>query len=123
MNVWHVHSLSTLVGTPVYFCVQLFPVKMDPRWPTPPSRPLALALQQVLAQEVLRARKGMGQQGGTAPRVLQALAAVFGSAHAGPLVVAMRHSHAFSCPLLRQLHLYQVGKKKLSVFLDLFYFI
>ncbi|XP_053468879.1 integrator complex subunit 1 isoform X2 [Ictalurus furcatus] len=100
--------------------LQLFPVKVDPRWPTPPSRPLALALQQVLAQEVLWARKGMGQQGGTAPRVLQALAAVFGSAHAGPLVMAMHHSHAFSCPLLRQLHLYQTASQDVA-FSSLFF--
>lgn len=93
----------------VFVCEQLFPVKMDPRWPTPPSHPLALALQRVLAQEVLRARQGVGQQGSTSVRVLQALAALLGSAHAGPLVVAMHHSHAFSCPLLRQLHLYQVN--------------
>lgn len=91
----------------------MFPVKIDPRWPTPPSRSLALALQQLLAQEVLRARQGKGQQGGTAARVLQALAALLGSAHAGPLVMAIHHSHAFSCPLLRQLHLYQVGNDSL----------
>ncbi|TSS23714.1 Integrator complex subunit 1 [Bagarius yarrelli] len=92
--------------------LQMFPVKMDPRWPTPPSHALALALQQRLAQEVLRARQGKGQQGGTALRVLQALAALLGSAHAGPLVVAMHHSHAFSCPLLRQLHLYQQSESQ-----------
>ncbi|MCI4392221.1 hypothetical protein PGIGA_G00143530 [Pangasianodon gigas] len=101
--------------------LQLFPVKMDPRWPTPPSRPLALALQQILAQEVLRARQGMGQQGGTAARVLQALAALLGSAHAGPLVVAMHHSHAFSCPLLRQLHLYQQVASQDVAFSSLFF--
>ncbi|XP_030646165.1 integrator complex subunit 1 [Chanos chanos] len=87
--------------------LQLFPLKVDPRWPTPPVRPLSLALQQALAQEVLRARKGQCQQGGTAGRLLQALAALLGSPRAGALVVAMHRSHAISCPLLRQLNLYQ----------------
>uniref|UniRef100_A0A4W4DNX1 DUF3677 domain-containing protein n=1 Tax=Electrophorus electricus TaxID=8005 RepID=A0A4W4DNX1_ELEEL len=87
--------------------LQLFPLKVDPRWPTPPARPLALALQQTLAQEVLRARKGLSQQSSAAGRLLQALAALLGSAHAGTLVMAMHHSHALSCPLFRQLHLYQ----------------
>lgn len=87
--------------------LQVFPLKVDPRWPAPPSRPLALALQQVLAQEILKARQGTSQQGGTAARLLQALAALLGSAHAGQFVMAMHHSHMLSCPLLRQLHLYQ----------------
>ncbi|XP_051995791.1 integrator complex subunit 1 [Xyrauchen texanus] len=87
--------------------LQLFPLKVDPRWPPPPVRPLALALQQALAQEVLRARQGRIQQGCAAGRLLQALAALLGSAHAGALVMAMHHSHTISCPLLRQLHLYQ----------------
>lgn len=87
--------------------LQLFPLKVDPRWPPPPVRPLALALQQALAQEVLRARKGHIQQGGAAGRLLQAVAALLSSAHAGALVLAMHHSHTISCPLLRQLHLYQ----------------
>uniref|UniRef100_A0A672MLC9 Integrator complex subunit 1 n=1 Tax=Sinocyclocheilus grahami TaxID=75366 RepID=A0A672MLC9_SINGR len=87
--------------------LQLFPLKVDPRWPLPPVRPLSLALQQTLAQEVLRARQGHIQQGGAAGRLLQALAALLNSAHAGPLVMAMHHSHTISCPLLRQLHLYQ----------------
>lgn len=100
----------TRYQTVLFFCIQLFPVKVDPRWPAPPSRPLALTLQKVLAQEVLRARQGKGQQDGTAARVLQALAALLGSSRAGPLVMAMHHSHAFSCPMLRQLHLFQVGK-------------
>lgn len=87
--------------------LQLFPLKVDPRWPPPPVRPLSLALQQTLAQEVLRARQGHIQQGGAAGRLLQALAALLNSAHAGALVMAMHHSHTISCPLLRQLHLYQ----------------
>ncbi|XP_056609185.1 integrator complex subunit 1 isoform X4 [Triplophysa dalaica] len=87
--------------------LQLFPLQVDPRWPPPPVRPLALALQQSLAQEVLRARQGHIQQGGAAGRLLQALAALLSSTHAGALVMAMHHSHTISCPLLRQLHLYQ----------------
>ncbi|XP_067238552.1 integrator complex subunit 1 isoform X2 [Chanodichthys erythropterus] len=87
--------------------LQLFPLKVDPRWPPPPVRPLSLALQQTLAQEVLRARQGHIQQGGAAGRLLQALAALLNSPHAGALVMAMHHSHTISCPLLRQLHLYQ----------------
>ncbi|XP_043089819.1 integrator complex subunit 1 [Puntigrus tetrazona] len=87
--------------------LQLFPLKVDPRWPAPPVRPLSLALQQTLAQEVLRARQGHIQQAGPAGRLLQALAALLNSAHAGALVMAMHHSHTISCPLLRQLHLYQ----------------
>lgn len=87
--------------------LQLFPLKVDPRWPPPPVRPLSLSLQQTLAQEVLRARQGHIQQGGAAGRLLQALAALLNSAHAGALVMAMHHSHTISCPLLRQLHLYQ----------------
>uniref|UniRef100_A0A8C1J140 Integrator complex subunit 1 n=1 Tax=Cyprinus carpio TaxID=7962 RepID=A0A8C1J140_CYPCA len=87
--------------------LQLFPLKVDPRWPPPPVRPLSLALQQTLAQEVLRARQGHIQQGGATGRLLQAFAALLNSTHAGALVMAMHHSHTISCPLLRQLHLYQ----------------
>lgn len=113
--------LSRLISwstEPVYVCVtrcyvfapvlQLFPLNVDPRWPSSPPRQLTLALQQALAQELARARQGHAQPGGVASRLLQALAALLNSAHGGALVMAMHRSHAHSCPLLRQLHQYQV---------------
>uniref|UniRef100_A0A3B3QNR6 Integrator complex subunit 1 n=1 Tax=Paramormyrops kingsleyae TaxID=1676925 RepID=A0A3B3QNR6_9TELE len=94
--------------------LQLFPLKVDPRWPaSPPRRPaspprqLSLALQQTLGQELSRARQGQCQPGGVASHLLQALMGLLGSAHAGPLVAAMHREHALSCPLLRLLHQYQ----------------
>ncbi|KAG7262275.1 hypothetical protein CRUP_024973 [Coryphaenoides rupestris] len=90
--------------------LQIFPLKADPRWPgqAPPSQ-LSHALQQSLAKELMRARQGhvVAAPAGLATGLLQALAALLGSAHAGPVVVAMHRSHALSCPLMRQLHLYQ----------------
>lgn len=87
---------------------QIFPLKVDPRWPGPPPSQLSLALQQALAKELMRAKQGQIQQGGLAFRLLQAIAALLTSAHAGPIVMSMHRSHALSCPLMRQLHLYQV---------------
>ncbi|XP_003198200.3 integrator complex subunit 1 [Danio rerio] len=101
--------------------LQLFPLKVDPHWPPPPVRPLSLALQQTLAQEVLRARQGHIQPGGAAGRLLQALAALLNSGHAGALVMAMHHSHTISCPLLRQLHLYQRSVSQDVGFSSLFF--
>uniref|UniRef100_A0A3P9IDP2 Integrator complex subunit 1 n=1 Tax=Oryzias latipes TaxID=8090 RepID=A0A3P9IDP2_ORYLA len=87
--------------------LQIFPIKVDPRWLGPPASQLSLALQQALAKELMRAKQGQVQQGGLAFRLLQAIAALLTSAHAAPIVMSMHHSHALSCPLMRQLHLYQ----------------
>uniref|UniRef100_A0A3Q3XEF0 Uncharacterized protein n=1 Tax=Mola mola TaxID=94237 RepID=A0A3Q3XEF0_MOLML len=87
--------------------LQIFPLKVDSRWHGPPASQLSLALQQALAKELMRAKQGQIQQGGLAFRLLQAIAALLTSAHAGPVVVSMHRSHALSCPLMRQLHLYQ----------------
>lgn len=87
--------------------LQIFPLKVDPRWHGPPPSQLSLALQQSLAKELMRAKKGQVQQGGLAFCLLQAIAALLTSAHAGPIILSMHRSHALSCPLMRQLHLYQ----------------
>ncbi|KAL0992825.1 hypothetical protein UPYG_G00099040 [Umbra pygmaea] len=102
--------------------LQMFPLKVDPRWPSIPPRPLSLALQQALAQELVGAKNGVHpQQGGVAMRLLQALAALLSSSHAGALVMAMNRSHALSCPMLRQLHLYQRLVSQDVVFSTLFF--
>lgn len=87
---------------------QIFSLKGDSHWHGPTASQLSLALQQALAKELMRAKQGQIQQGGLAFRLLQAIAALLTSAHAGPIVVSMHRSHALSCPLMRQLHLYQV---------------
>uniref|UniRef100_A0A7N5ZTP9 Integrator complex subunit 1 n=1 Tax=Anabas testudineus TaxID=64144 RepID=A0A7N5ZTP9_ANATE len=87
--------------------VGIFSLKVDPRWHGPPPSQLSLALQQALAKELMRAKQGQIQQGGLAFRLLQAIAALLTSAHAGSIVMSMHRLHALSCPLMRQLHLYQ----------------
>uniref|UniRef100_A0A669F6N8 Integrator complex subunit 1 n=1 Tax=Oreochromis niloticus TaxID=8128 RepID=A0A669F6N8_ORENI len=87
--------------------LQIFPLKVEPRWHGPPPSQVSLALQQALAKELMRAKQGQIQQGGLAFRLLQAIAALLASAHAGPIVISMHRSHSLSCPLMRQLHLYQ----------------
>uniref|UniRef100_A0A3Q3GD68 Integrator complex subunit 1 n=1 Tax=Labrus bergylta TaxID=56723 RepID=A0A3Q3GD68_9LABR len=87
--------------------LQIFPVNVDPHWHGPPPSQLSLALQQALAKELMRAKQGQIQQAGLAFRLLQAIAALLASAHAGPIIMSMHHNHALSCPLMRQLHLYQ----------------
>lgn len=102
--------VTSVSNLPVCFLLllQIFPLKVDPRWHGPPPSQLSLALQQALAKELMRAKQGQIQQGGLAFRLLQAIATLFTSAHAGPVVMSMHRSHALSCPLMRQLHLYQV---------------
>lgn len=92
------------------FCehFQIFPMKVDHRWHTSPASQFSLALQQALAKELMMAKQGQVQNGGLAFRLLQAITALLTSAHAGPIVMSMHRSHALSCPLMRQLHLYQV---------------
>ncbi|XP_006889666.1 PREDICTED: integrator complex subunit 1 [Elephantulus edwardii] len=87
--------------------LQIFPLSPDPRWQNSNPRPLALALQQALGQELARVRQGDPAVAGTAVRVLQALATLLNSPHGGALVMAMHHSHFLACPLLRLLHQYQ----------------
>ncbi|XP_049759647.1 integrator complex subunit 1 isoform X1 [Elephas maximus indicus] len=87
--------------------LQIFPLSPDPRWQSSSPRPLALALQQALGQELVRVRQGDPAVAGTTVRVLQALATLLNSPHGGALVMAMHRSHFLTCPLLRQLHQYQ----------------
>uniref|UniRef100_A0A3Q3RB44 Uncharacterized protein n=1 Tax=Monopterus albus TaxID=43700 RepID=A0A3Q3RB44_MONAL len=89
------------------FLPQIFPLKVDPRWHGPSPTQLSLALQQALAKELMQAKQGQIQKGGLAFRLLKAIAALLSSAHARPIVMSMHRSHALSCPLMRQLHLYQ----------------
>lgn len=94
------------------FCkhCQIFPVKVDHRWHASPASQFSLALQQALAKELMRAKQGQVQNGGLAFQLLQAITALLTSAHAGPIVMSMHRSHALSCPLMRQLHLYQARR-------------
>lgn len=88
--------------------LQIFPLKVDPRWHGPPPSQLSLALQQALAKELMRAKQGQIHKSALAFQLLQAIAALLTSTHAGPFVMSMHRNHALSCPLMRQLHLYQV---------------
>ncbi|XP_026581604.1 integrator complex subunit 1-like, partial [Pseudonaja textilis] len=89
--------------------LQLFPLAPDPRWQNSNPRPLALALQQSLGQELAPPRPGGGvSPKTTAARLLKALAALLNSPHGGALVMAMHHSHVVACPLLRLLWQHQV---------------
>uniref|UniRef100_G3RX15 Integrator complex subunit 1 n=1 Tax=Gorilla gorilla gorilla TaxID=9595 RepID=G3RX15_GORGO len=81
--------------------LQIFPLSPDPRWQSSSPRPVALALQQALGQELARVVPGI------TVRVLQALATLLSSPHGGALVMSMHRSHFLACPLLRQLCQYQ----------------
>lgn len=88
--------------------LQIFPLSPDPRWQSSSPRPLALALQQALGQELARVRQGNPEVPGITVRLLQAMTTLLSSPHGGTLALAMHHSHFLSCPLMRQLYQYQV---------------
>nr|XP_004666400.2 integrator complex subunit 1 isoform X2 [Jaculus jaculus] len=87
--------------------LQIFPLSPDPRWQSSSPRPLALALQQALGQELARVRQGNPDVPGITVRLLQAMATLLGSPHGCALALAMHRSHFLSCPLMRQLYQYQ----------------
>ncbi|XP_037669960.1 integrator complex subunit 1 isoform X5 [Choloepus didactylus] len=87
--------------------LQIFPLNPDPRWQNANPRPIALALQQALGQELARVRQGDPEVTGITVRLLQALATLLTSSHGGALAMAMHRSHVLACPLLRQLCQYQ----------------
>ncbi|XP_066054150.1 integrator complex subunit 1 isoform X2 [Chamaea fasciata] len=131
--------------------LQLFPLTPDPRWQNSSLRPLALALQQALGQELAHIRQGAtpasgvtasgvtasgvtasgvtassvtasGVTGsGITARLLQALAALLNSPHSGALVMAMHHHHFISCPLMRQLYQYHRSMPQDTAFSSLFF--
>ncbi|KAJ7403621.1 Integrator complex subunit 1 [Willisornis vidua] len=101
--------------------LQLFPLTPDPRWQNSNLRPLALALQQALGQELARIRQGNTQVPGITARLLQALAALLNSPHSGALVMAMHRHHFISCPLMRQLYQYQRCMPQDTAFSSLFF--
>ncbi|KAM6379463.1 integrator complex subunit 1 isoform 1-T1 [Pluvialis apricaria] len=101
--------------------LQLFPLNPDPRWQNSNLRPLALALQQALGQELARIRQGNTQVTGITARLLQAVAALMNSPHSGALVMAMHRNHFISCPLMRQLYQYQRCMPQDTTFSSLFF--
>lgn len=104
MGATEVPGLCILVPS----AFQIFPLSPDPRWQSPSPRPLALALQQALGQELARVRQGNPEVPGITVRLLQAMATLLSSPHGGTLALAMHRSHFLSCPLMRQLYQYQV---------------
>ncbi|KAM9179581.1 integrator complex subunit 1 isoform 1-T1 [Mergus octosetaceus] len=101
--------------------LQLFPLNPDPRWQNSNLRPLALALQQALGQELARIRQGNTPVTGITARLLQAVAALINSPHSGALVMAMHRNHFISCPLMRQLYQYQRCMPQDTAFSSLFF--
>ncbi|XP_037240622.1 integrator complex subunit 1 isoform X1 [Falco biarmicus] len=101
--------------------LQLFPLNPDPRWQNSNLRPLALALQQALGQELARIHQGNTQVTGITARLLQAVAALMNSPHSGALVMAMHCNHFISCPLMRQLYQYQRCMPQDTTFSSLFF--
>ncbi|ERE74826.1 integrator complex subunit 1 [Cricetulus griseus] len=100
--------------------LQIFPLSPDPRWQSSSPRPLALALQQALGQELARVRQGNPEVPGITVRLLQAMATLLSSPHGGTLALAMHHSHFLSCPLMRQLYQYQRAVPQDTGFSSLF---
>ncbi|NWY91600.1 INT1 protein, partial [Loxia curvirostra] len=131
--------------------LQLFPLTPDPRWQNSSLRPLALALQQSLGQELALIRQGATPESGVTAsgvtasgvtasgvtasgvtasgvtasgvtaRLLQAVAALLNSAHGGALVMAMHRHHFISCPLMRQLYQYHRAVPQDTAFSSLFF--
>ncbi|POI35758.1 hypothetical protein CIB84_000490 [Bambusicola thoracicus] len=101
--------------------LQLFPLNPDPRWQNSNLRPLALALQQALGQELAHIRQGNTQVTGITAQLLQAVAALMNSPHSGALVMAMHRNHFISCPLMRQLYQYQRCMPQDTAFSSLFF--
>ncbi|XP_015732435.1 integrator complex subunit 1 isoform X1 [Coturnix japonica] len=101
--------------------LQLFPLNPDPRWQNSNLRPLALALQQALGQELAHIRQGKTQVSGITAQLLQAVAALMNSPHSGALVMAMHRNHFISCPLMRQLYQYQRCMPQDTAFSSLFF--
>ncbi|XP_044289697.1 integrator complex subunit 1 [Varanus komodoensis] len=101
--------------------LQLFPLAPEPRWPSSNPRPLALALQQALGQELARVRRGGAPVPGMAAQLLQALAALLNSPHGGALVLAMHRHRVVSCPLMRLLCRYQRCVPRDTAFSSLFF--
>ncbi|GAB5582628.1 integrator complex subunit 1 isoform X2 [Prionailurus iriomotensis] len=87
--------------------LQIFPLSPGPRWQSSSARPVALALQQALGQELAQLRQGSPELSGVTVRLLQAVATLLGSPHGGALVMSMHRNHFLACPLLRQISQYQ----------------
>ncbi|XP_045432794.1 integrator complex subunit 1 isoform X2 [Pipistrellus kuhlii] len=87
--------------------LQVFPLSPGSRWQLSSARPVALALQQALGQELARVRQGGPEGTGVAVRLLQAMASLLNSPHGGALAVSVQRNHFLACPLLRLLSQYQ----------------
>ncbi|XP_054549530.1 integrator complex subunit 1 isoform X1 [Talpa occidentalis] len=100
--------------------LQVFPLSPGPRWQSSSARPVALALQQALGQELAKARQGNPEVQGVAVRLLQAIASLLNSTHGGALVMAMQRNHFLACPLMRLLCQYQRCVPQDTTFSSLF---
>lgn len=100
--------------------LQVFPLSPGSRWQLSSARPVALALQQALGQELARVRQGNAEGTGVAVRLLQAMASLLNSPHGGALAVSMQRNHFLACPLLRLLSQYQRCVPQDSGFSSLF---